>query len=63
MLDLNFVRDNLDLVKEKMRERGLADVLKDFESLDSERRRMLLEVEGRKARTQQVGRSLSASQE
>jgi seryl-tRNA synthetase len=54
MLDLNFVRDNLDLVKEKMRERGLADVLQDFESLDSERRRMLLEVEGRKARRNRV---------
>ena len=25
MLDLNFVRDNLDLVKQKMRERGLTD--------------------------------------
>ena len=39
MLDLNFVRDNLELVKEKMRDRGLADVLEDFESLDRERRR------------------------
>ena len=25
MLDLSFVRDNLELVKQKMRERGLAD--------------------------------------
>jgi len=54
MLDLNFVRDNLELVKEKMRERGLPDVLQDFESLDRERRRMLLEVEGRKARRNKV---------
>ena len=50
MLDLNFVRDNLELVKAKMRERGLTDVLADFESLDRERRRVLVEVEGRKAR-------------
>ena len=50
MLDLNFVRDNLELVKAKMRERGLTDVLGDFESLDRERRRVLMEVEGRKAR-------------
>ena len=26
MLDLNFVRDNLELVKEKMRERGLTEI-------------------------------------
>jgi seryl-tRNA synthetase len=50
MLDLNFVRDNLELVKQKMRERGLPGVLDDFESLDRERRRLLMEVEGRKAR-------------
>jgi seryl-tRNA synthetase len=39
MLDLNFVRDNLELVKQKMRERGLTEILGDFESLDRERRR------------------------
>ena len=50
MLDLNFVRDNLDLVKQKMRERGLTEILGDFESLDRDRRRLLMEVEGRKAR-------------
>src|ERR1019366_4792475 len=50
MLDLNFVRDNLELVKAKMRERGLTDILGDFESLDAERRRLLTEVETRKAR-------------
>ena len=54
MLDLNFVRDNLELVKQKMRDRGLSDVLVDFESLDRERRRVLLEVEGRKARRNKV---------
>jgi seryl-tRNA synthetase len=54
MLDLGFVRDNLDLVKQKMRERGQADVLSDFETLDRERRRVLMEVEGRKARRNKV---------
>ncbi len=44
MLDLSFVRDNLELVKQKMRERGLADVLGDFEALDRERRKLLVEV-------------------
>ena len=54
MLDLNFVRDNLELVKEKMRARGLAAILDDFEAMDRERRRLLMEVEGRKARKNKV---------
>ncbi len=54
MLDLNFVRDNLELVKQKMRDRGLTEILGDFESLDRERRRVLREVEGRKARRNRV---------
>jgi len=60
MLDLNFVRDNLELVKQKMRERGLSDILSDFESLDRERRRMLLEVESRKARRNKVSDEIAA---
>src|SRR5271157_5872735 len=54
MLDLNFVRDNLELVNQKMGDRGLSDVLVDFESLDRERRRVLMEVEGRKASSNKV---------
>src|SRR6202050_4870992 len=40
MLDLNFVRDNLALVEEKLRQRGLnpIEVLKDFNAIDGERR-------------------------
>src|SRR5271156_6666469 len=40
MLDLNFVRDNLPLVEEKLRQRGMnpAEVLKDFHAIDGERR-------------------------
>ena len=38
MLDLNFVRDNLALVEEKLRQRGMnpAEVLKDFRAIDAE---------------------------
>jgi len=54
MLDLSFVRDNLDLVKQKMRERGMAEILGDFEVLDRERRTLLIEVESRKARRNKV---------
>jgi seryl-tRNA synthetase len=60
MLDLSFVRENLELVKEKMRERGTADVLGDFEALDGERRRLLMEVEGRKARRNKVSDEIAA---
>ena len=39
MLDLNFVRDNLAMVEEKLRHRGAnaAEVLKDFAAIDAER--------------------------
>ncbi len=60
MLDLNFVRDNLELVKQKMRERGLPDVLGDFETLDRERRRLLTDVEARKARRNKVSDEIAA---
>jgi seryl-tRNA synthetase len=37
MLDLGFVRDNLALVEEKLRQRGMnpAEVLKDFPEIDA----------------------------
>ena len=60
MLDLGFVRDNLELVKQKMRERGFRDTLEDFERLDQERRRLLLEAEVRKARRNRVSEEIAA---
>ncbi|HTS05724.1 MAG TPA: serine--tRNA ligase [Candidatus Eisenbacteria bacterium] len=50
MLDLNFVRENLPLVEEKLRQRGMdpAAVLKDFRALDTLRRQALEAVERRK---------------
>lgn len=60
MLDLNFVRDNLELVKRKMRERGMADAMKDFESLDATRRTALAEAEQRKARRNKVSDEIAA---
>src|SRR5579859_6711963 len=54
MLDLGFVRDNLEIVKQKMRERGLADAMKDFEAFDATRRAALAEAEHRKARRNKV---------
>ena len=51
MLDLNFVRDNLSLVEEKLRQRGMdpAAVLKDFRDVDSKRRGAITEAETSKA--------------
>ena len=51
MLDLAFVRDNLALVEEKVRQRGLnpAEVLKDFCQIDTQRRQVITETETLKA--------------
>ena len=45
MLDLSFIRKNLALVRQKMQERGTTVALDEFERLDSERRRLILESE------------------
>jgi seryl-tRNA synthetase len=52
MLDLNFVRENLALVEEKLRQRGLdpASVLKDFREVEVRRRQAITEAETKKAR-------------
>jgi seryl-tRNA synthetase len=48
MLDLNFMRQNLELVRQKMRERGTEVALDEFERLDGERRRLIVEAENLK---------------
>jgi seryl-tRNA synthetase len=60
MLDLGFVRDNLELVKQKMRERGLRDSLEEFENLDRERRKLLTEAEALKARRNQLSQETAS---
>jgi seryl-tRNA synthetase len=50
MLDLAFVRENLPLVEEKLRQRGMDPVvLKDFHQVDTQRRQVITEVETLKA--------------
>jgi seryl-tRNA synthetase len=51
MLDLNSVRENLPLVEEKLRQRGMdpAGVLKDFHEVDTQRRQAITEAETSKA--------------
>src|SRR3954469_9828018 len=47
MLDLGFLRDNLPLVEQKLRDRGMdpREVLGDFHALDSDRRKLITEAE------------------
>ncbi len=51
MLDLAFVRDNLSLLEEKLRQRGMdpAEVLKDFHEIDTQRRQAITQMETLKA--------------
>src|SRR5580765_7260059 len=56
MLDLNFVRNNLPLVEEKLRQRGMdpSVVLKDFRDIDAQRRDAITSVETMKAQRNRV---------
>jgi seryl-tRNA synthetase len=66
MLDLNFVRANLELVEGKLRARGMdpSTVLGDFRRLDQERRTRITQAETLQAQrnklSQEVGRSRKA---
>src|SRR5208282_2610589 len=61
MLDLNFVRDNLPLVEEKLRQRGMnpAEVLKDFRIIDSERRQAITAAEALQARRNRASEEIA----
>jgi seryl-tRNA synthetase len=69
MLDLNFVRANLELVEEKLRARGLdpATLLGNFRELDRERRARITQAESLQAQrnklSQEVARSRKAGAE
>jgi len=61
MLDLNFVRTNLDLVKQKLRDRGQDPdtLLGDFEALDQQRRERITEAEQLKARRNKLSEEVA----
>src|SRR6202162_3054469 len=61
MLDLNFVRDNLALVEEKLRQRGMnpAEVLKDFRAIDAERRQAITAAETLQARRNRASEEIA----
>jgi seryl-tRNA synthetase len=61
MLDLNFVRENLPLVEEKLRQRGMdpVAVLKDFREIDTQRRHAITENETRKAQRNKASEEIA----
>src|SRR5580693_5097426 len=61
MLDLNFVRDDLPLVEEKLRQRGMdpAAVLKDFREVDTQRRQAITEAETSKAQRNKASEEIA----
>lgn len=69
MLDLAFVREHLDLVEQKLRERGAnpSEVLKDFRDIDARRRRAITEAETLKAQrnraTEEIAKLKKAKQD
>ena len=61
MLDLNFVRENLSLVEEKLRQRGMdpSAVLKDFREVDAQRRQAITEAETAKAQRNKASEEIA----
>ena len=61
MLDLNFVRENLPLVEEKLRQRGIdpAAVLKDLREVDTKRRQAITEAETSKAQRNKASEEIA----
>ncbi len=62
MLDLAFVRNNLALVEEKLRLRGMdpAEVLGDFRSVDAERRSFITTLETAQKRRNELSPKIGA---
>jgi len=61
MLDLSFVREDLPLVEEKLRQRGMdpAAVLKDFREVDTSRRLAITEAETSKAQRNKASEEIA----
>jgi len=61
MLDLNFVRDNLPVVEERLRQRGLnpAEILRDFAQVDAQRRQAITAAETMKAERNRASQEIA----
>ncbi len=58
MLDLKFVRDNIDLIKEKLLQRGSEISLDEFVAVDHERRKIIQDVEDLRNRRNIVSKEI-----
>jgi len=59
MLDLKFVRDNMPMVEQSLRNRNASVDLSEFADLDRKRRDLLVEVETLKSRRNIVSQEVS----
>jgi seryl-tRNA synthetase len=61
MLDLSFVRDNLPLLEEKLRQRGMdpGEVLKDLCEIDTQRRQAITQMETLKAERNRASENIA----
>src|SRR5438045_8452750 len=61
MIDMNFVRNKLPVVEEKLRQRGMdpAEVLKDFKSVDAQRREAITAAETMKAQRNRASEEIA----
>jgi seryl-tRNA synthetase len=66
MLDIKFVRDNLEFVQQRLATRGLTNVLDDFARLESERRAKITQADTLKADrnrlSQEIGQLMKAGE-
>jgi seryl-tRNA synthetase len=60
MLDLNYVRDNLDAVRAALKKRGMATALDDFAAADADRRRVIAESDQLNAERNTASREIGA---
>jgi len=60
MLDIKFIRDNKDLVKDAIKKRGMKLDIDEFLKLDEEKRSLLLESEQLKAQRNKANDDITA---
>ena len=63
MLDIKFIRENPDVVREALQNRYSDDSIDDILALDERRRDLLVEVEGMKARRNEVSKEIGRTKE
>ncbi|MFA5375332.1 MAG: serine--tRNA ligase [Dehalococcoidia bacterium] len=63
MLDIKFIRENPDVVREALNNRHSGDSIDDILALDERRRVLIVEVEGMKARRNEVSKEIGRTKE